>query len=244
MSEWFEDWFASEFYLDVYKHRNEEDAAKLLDLILRQTSIDKSKLILDAACGAGRHAVSLKKMGYRVVGFDLSLPLLKVASQNLADISEEIPFFRADLRDVCLRSEFDLVLNVFTSFGYFDTDEENFSFLKNSINFLQDGGHFVFDYINKHHLVKNLVPQSSKKVDKYNIDEKRQIKDNRVTKDIRITSAEQTYNFRESVKLYDSSRLIEKFGAIGYTIVETYGNYEGDTFDQDNSERLIVICRK
>lgn len=244
MSEWFEDWFASDFYLDVYKHRNDEDAAKFLDLILRQTSIDKFELILDAACGAGRHVIRLKKMGYRVVGFDLSLPLLKVASQNLADISDENPFFRADLRNVCVRSEFNLVLNIFTSFGYFDTDEENFSFLKNSINFLKDGGYFVFDYINKQHLQKSLVPQSSKKVDKYNIDEKRQIKDDRVIKDIRITSGERTHNFRESVKLYDSARLMEILESIGYTTVETYGNYEGDMFDQYNSERLIVICRK
>ena len=153
MAEWFEDWFASDQYLNVYKHRDESDAQKLLSLISKHITLTKDELILDAACGAGRYTNLLLKKGYKVIGFDLSLPLLKKASVDSYKYMSDGIYFRADIRTIGLKKKFSLILNVFTSFGYFCTDEENFSFLRNSLKFLNPGGYFVFDYFNSNYII-------------------------------------------------------------------------------------------
>ncbi len=241
MPEWFEDWFASEQYLNVYKHRDQKDALLLLDLIHKTVSLKKDFLILDAACGAGRYSNLLLQSGYKVIGFDLSLPLLKIAKADTIKISGESIFFKSDIRTVQLKMKFNLILNVFTSFGYFDTDEENFSFINNSITFLKKKGYFVFDYINKQYLIDNLVPYSQKKVDGYSIEEKRKIENQRVIKEINIMKGIERHSFTESVKLYSPQILFEKFSKTGYKIIDVFGSYEGENFSEINSPRIIII---
>ncbi len=241
MSEWFEDWFSSEQYLNVYKHRDQNDALLLLDLIHRTISIKNDFLILDAACGAGRYSNLLLQKGYKVIGFDLSLPLLKIAKTDAGKISGENIYFRSDIRSVKLKMKFNLILNVFTSFGYFVTDEENFSFINNSITFLKKKGYFVFDYINKQCLIDNLIPYSQKEIDGYLIEEKRKIENQRVIKEINISKGNERHSFTESVKLYSPGILFELFSKTGYKIIDVFGSYEGENFSEINSSRIIII---
>ena len=56
---WYEDWFADEHYLALYKHRNSEEASQALDLIEKVTQLPKDSAILDLACGSGRHSMAL-----------------------------------------------------------------------------------------------------------------------------------------------------------------------------------------
>jgi len=244
MGQWYEDWFASDLYLDVYKHRNVEDAQKLLKLITDNLSVSINDLILDAACGAGRYSNLLLKNGYNVIGFDLSLPLLKNAQKNSKKIINENIFFRGDIRSVQLKKKFGLILNVFTSFGYFETDEENFMFINNSINFLNEHGYFVFDFINKEQLIKNLVPYSERNDEDFIIKETRRIDNNRVIKNIEIHKENEIFNFTESVRLYNSGELIKVFQQTGYKVINVFGNYEGDEYNTENSERFILFLQK
>jgi SAM-dependent methyltransferase len=99
-TDWFKEWFASDFYQIVYKHRDNNDAKNFLELILSKIHIPKNSLILDAACGAGRHLKFLQEIGYtNVFGFDLSLTLLKSAKLNNVQ-----NIICADIRKVFLRS--------------------------------------------------------------------------------------------------------------------------------------------
>ena len=83
MSEWFKDWFASEEYLQVYSHRDEGEAKLLIEFILNKISIPENAVVLDAACGAGRHSKIFLEKNYKVFGFDLSKTLLKIADKSL-----------------------------------------------------------------------------------------------------------------------------------------------------------------
>ena len=241
MSEWFKDWFASDQYLNVYKHRDEKDAQKLLDLISKTIPLTKENLILDAACGTGRYTNLLLRNGHKAIGFDLSLPLLKVALQMSSNITGDSNYFRSDIRFVPLKKKFDVILNVFTSFGYFETDQENFSFIKNSINYLNKDGYFVFDYLNKDHVIQTLVPSTEKIIDGYEIIENRRIEKDRVIKEIEIKTDEGTNKFVESVKLYSHLTIEEEFSKSGYKMLKFYGDYEGNQFDRDSSPRVIMI---
>lgn len=243
MAEWFEDWFSSDQYLNVYKHRDETDALKLLTLVSKHISISKDELILDAACGAGRYTNLALRYGYKAIGFDLSLPLLKKAREDSLESVEDSFYFRSDIRSVGLKKMFMLILNVFTSFGYFDTEEENYSFIRNSINFLKPGGYFVFDYFNRNYVINNLVQVSDRRTGEYLVREKRRIEENRVVKEIELEKEGQTKQFVESVALYSHNAIQKVFEDVGYKLLNKFGDYEGSEFNEQESSRLIMILQ-
>ncbi|HPN37229.1 MAG TPA: class I SAM-dependent methyltransferase [Melioribacteraceae bacterium] len=235
--EWFKDWFASDYYQSVYKHRDNNDAKKFINFIFNNINFTNECYILDAACGAGRHLKYLDTLGYKnVFGFDLSLPLLKAAKSK--DVNKII---NADIRNVFFKEKFDIILNIFTSFGYFDSDFDNFLFFQNAKLFLKQKGIIIFDYFNSNYLVKNLVVENNREIDDITINEKRNIINGRVEKEINIKSKNNTVSFIESVKLYKPDYLIDKFTEIGYKINSAYGNYTGELFNSEYSERIILF---
>ena len=132
----------------------------LQSLILKNISVPNKAKILDAACGAGRHAIALAQKGYRLTAFDLSEPLIKKAISISNELKLNIDFFNADMRTVDFNDRFSLILNLFTSFGYFDNDDENFRFLTDSKKWLLPKGYFILDYLNMNYIIENHVPQT------------------------------------------------------------------------------------
>jgi len=244
MDNWYKHWFESEEYLSVYQHRDEEDAQKLLSTLFSIIQIPINGKILDAACGAGRHSILLSKCGYKVTGFDLSKPLLNIAQKNVEQLGLKVNFINADLRNICLKEKFDLVTNIFTSFGYFESDEENFAFIKNSWNMLNSDGFFVLDYLNKSFVIQNLVANSSKKIGNKNIYERRFITNDRIEKEIIIEEFNSRKRYIESVKLYEKDEIVSKFGEIGYHPIIMMGDYSGEEFNSILSQRLILVFKK
>ena len=244
MQNWFKDWFGSKEYLNVYNHRNNEDAEKLINTILDNVNISEDAEILDAACGSGRHSILLARKGFRVTAFDLSEELLKVAKKNAADENLIIEFIEADIREFSIDKKFSLVLNVFTSFGYFEDDTENFSFFDKLNKLLFKDGYFVFDYLNQNFVTENLIPNSEKEINGKNIFEERTIEKGRVVKKITIDSGTEKKEFYESVKLYSPKKIIERIEAGKLEVENIFGNYSGDSFDENKSERLIILARK
>ena len=186
--EWFKNWFESELYIQVYRHRNNFDAEKIVNLIFNNINISPGDNVLDAACGAGRHSIIVAKKGVKVTGFDLSKNLLKIAKKNAEEQNLSINFIRSDIREVELNSTFSLVMNLFTSFGYFETDEENFAFPRLAFSKLNTNGYFVFDFLNKNYVEKNLIPQSISNINNIKIIETREIVGDRVVKNIEINN--------------------------------------------------------
>lgn len=240
-SDWYRDWFLSDEYIDVYLHRNDEEAERFLKTVLKFIDIPEAS-VLDAACGAGRHSIALAKRGFRVTAFDLSINLLKLAFKKAEKENLHVNFFKADFKNVGLKPGFDLIINAFTSFGYFETDEENFRFICDSVNFLNKGGKFVLDYMNIDFLKKNLIPYSEKYVEEKKIIERRKIIDERIVKEICIENGSMKKCFIESVRMYSHDFLVNELKTIGFEIEKILGNYDGDTFDPVNSDRIILIC--
>lgn len=242
--EWYKDWFSSDEYNFVYSHRNYDDAKQIIDLIISTLGLKKTDYLLDAPCGTGRHLNYLISLGYNVVGFDLSLPFLIKAKKIVLDNGFTPLLFRGDIRNFCLKRKFDCILNLFTSFGYFFSDDENFQFPINSLNLLNKGGYFVLDYINKEFLINNLVPNSVKEYNGITVIEKREIKDDRVIKTINLIKGNESKTYYESVKLYSKDIILERFMRIGYSLEYIFGDYKGNKFNEKHSERLIMIFRK
>lgn len=244
MENWFKEWFSSEEYLNVYQHRNEADATKLLELILKQTKLTKQNSILDAACGEGRHSIYLSSKGYNVFGFDLSKTLLWKAKENAIKRAVENNFVCADLRNICFNKKFDLIINLFTSFGYFQSDEENFKFINTAYCLLNNKGFYILDFLNKNYLLANLTPESEKLIDGKKIIEKRKVVNGRIIKEIHIINGFNEQKFIESVRLYSKTEIDKEFEKIGFTLVSVFGDYDGSIFDEQNSSRLIFFFKK
>lgn len=242
--DWFKDWFASEEYLTVYNHRDSLDAQNLSDLIIKTINPSKGESILDAACGAGRHGLYLASNGFKVFGFDLSKTLLNKCHDESLKMGLELGILQADIRQIIFKEKFIAVLNLFTSFGYFDTDEENFRFVKRSYDFLKDDGFYVLDYFNKDYLENHLVPESKRNVDGLLINEKRYIENGRVIKEIVLTKGNMSKQFYESVRLYDKNFIVNKFSEIGFKAYKIFGDYNGGQYDEKYSPRLIIFFKK
>ena len=139
MSDWFEEEsFWSSLYPFMFSERRFEVAEDEVRGILDLTNL-KGGEVLDLCCGPGRHAVALAKEGFRVTGVDLSPFLLEKAASDAQDERVDIELVREDMRHFVRPGRFDLVINLFTSFGYFDDKSDDMVVLENIYQNLREG---------------------------------------------------------------------------------------------------------
>lgn len=244
MAEWFESWFNTDEYLNVYRHRNQKEAAQLVRLILDNVKLDHGSKILDLACGAGRHSVLFAEKGYNVTAVDLSDTLLKVAVEHARSLELNIKFLKSDLRYLELDDKYDLIVNLFTSFGYFDSDSENISVMEKAFRFVKPGGYFVLDFLNKYYVEENLAKYSEEPIDGGLLLQERKIENKRVIKKITIRKNNHEEHYSESVRLFDYEELTGIFKRKGLAIKKTFGDFNGNCFDMVKSPRIILIAEK
>ena len=142
---WFESWFNSPYYHLLYKNRDHNEAEFFLDSLITFLHPSPEASILDVACGKGRHSVYLNKKGFDVTGFDLSS---ESVLHNKKFENEHLSFYLHDMREVFRSNYFDIVLNLFSSFGYFEKERDNVRCLIANATALKRNGTFVFDYFN------------------------------------------------------------------------------------------------
>ena len=153
---WYEAFFGPD-YLKQYQHETTPAEVEGVEKILH---LRRGSRVLDLACGTGRHSIELAKRGYQVVGYDLSEPLLKVARAAARKASARVTFARGDMRDLPYRGEFDAVINLFTSFGYFDRPEEDRKVLARVARALKPRGKCLMERFNRESLATVLPSQS------------------------------------------------------------------------------------
>lgn len=252
--EWFETWFSSPDYLELYKHRDEVEAGKLVSLIERSVSPAKNARVLDLACGNGRHSAVFAAKGFKTTGVDLSAFLIneakKLRKTKYNKYSSNLRFERRDMRHLNYDSDFDVVVNLFSSFGYFEKEPENMKVIESVYRSLVKGGYFFFDFINAYYLEKKLVPFDFKKLKSKYIIQARHIYKGSCIKDILIFTVDSGKNiyspshYRESIKMYTLGHLEKMFENCGFTINQKFGDYNGNRFDKNKSERLILVAKK
>ena len=241
---WYKDWFNSEHYLRVYSHRDQSEAKRLVELISKNLNLNANPSVLDMACGAGRHAVTFAKLGFKVTAIDISQRLISEAKRSAEQAGIEIDFVLSDILEYESNKRFDLVINLFTSIGYFENDEENYAVIKKAYDLLKPDGYFIIDYFNKDFLMKNLVPTTVFSENGLKITQNRSIEGTRVIKKIIIENNGHNEQFYESVRLFSCEEILFYLKKAGFGIVKQYGDYFGNDYVSETSPRLIIFAVK
>ena len=242
---WYKEWFDSPLYVKLYPWRNEEEAAQLASLISAYFSVQQYPRLLDLGCGRGRHAIRLAQMGYEVTGMDLSGNSLSEATKRAEQLNlKNITFVRGDMR-VPLKARFDVVANLFTSFGYFTGDSDNVEVLSSIASMLEPGGGLVLDYMNAPLVERTYNPEERATKDDIHYDIKRYVEEDTIIKQMKLKdNYGHDHFFEERVKLYDYSWFAENLSKAGFHIDVALGSYHGEPFSSDESPRLILIAVK
>jgi SAM-dependent methyltransferase len=236
--EWFASWFNSPYYNLLYRHRNFAEAEGFILRLLKHLQPSPSSTFLDLACGAGRHSYFIHQQGYMVTGVDLSSERIEEA-REMAE--EGLEFDVHDMREP-FPGRWDFILNLFTSFGYFDDFEENMTVLGNVNEALQPGGTMVLDFLNVPVVMDGLVPAEKQSIGEIDIEIRRSIQKGMIVKDIRVRDGDQVFDFQERVRALTRNDFENLFERAGLKIVEIWGDYEGNPWIEHESPRLIFFC--
>lgn len=240
---WYKDWFGED-YLKVYPHRDQKEAEYQVDFVRKALQLSHEDLILDLGCGNGRHANELASRGFKVTCLDLSPVLLRLAKKARRKVCCS-RFVQADMRQIPFCGVFDSVLSFFTTFGYFDTDSENLRTLHSIEQAMKPGGTFFQDYLNKDHVIANLVPSDEKVIEDVRITQERRYDEEkeRVEKKITIQSDGIAREYYESVRLYTIDEMRVLLARTGLELLDTYGDFDGRAFTEE-SPRLILTGKR
>lgn len=237
---WYASWFDTPFYHILYKDRDHAEAAQFMSTLTSHLKLQKNAQILDLACGKGRHARYLNKLGYDVTGVDLSESSIVYAKRYE---NEKLHF---EVHDMCVpfKRQFDAVFNLFTSFGYFESENDNLRTIRAIKEDLKPNGYGVIDFLNSELVLQNLVPKETKVVDGISFNIHRLIKDGYIVKNIEFNSEGRQHLYTERVKALTLNDFRDYFDEAGVKLNNCFGDYKLNKFDPKSSERLILQFSK
>jgi SAM-dependent methyltransferase len=236
---WFTSWFDTPYYHILYKDRNYREAQIFMDNLTHYLNLPEKAKVLDLACGKGRHSIYLNQLGYNVLGADLSENSIAEASKNS---NEHLHFKVHDMREP-FEEKFDAIFNLFTSFGYFENDEDNLTTLKAIKDSLSEYGFAVIDFMNVHQVIETLVPEEVKTVDGIDFHIKRYVEDGHILKEIDFEDQGRKYHFTEKVKALTLKDFQDLMDEAGIYLLDIFGDYKLKKFHKTESERLIMIFK-
>jgi 2-polyprenyl-3-methyl-5-hydroxy-6-metoxy-1,4-benzoquinol methylase len=240
-SAWFENWFDTPFYHILYKNRDYVEAEFFISNLLKELALPEKASILDLACGKGRHAYFMAKKGFEVLGLDLSAESIHSAKRHypLPNLAFEVH----DMREKYEKRQFDYVFNFFTSFGYFENNDDNQKVVDAIKSYLKPDGTLVVDFMNAHKVANNLVEIEEKEVDGILFKMNREIQDGYVIKHIRFEHKGESYHFTEKVLLLFLEDFEALFEKANFKIEKSFGNYALEAFNPSDSDRLIMLVK-
>lgn len=237
--------FEPEDYFYFYEDLLTEEQTQIeVDFIRRELDLKEPKKILDIACGYGRHANRLALYGHEVTGIDINERFLSMAREEAEKLQVKVNYIYKDIRDMDYEEEFDAVISMFTSFGYYE-DEDNLKILKKVYNSLKKGGKFLLDISNRDFIIRNFLPYSVIEKDgNYMIDfnfldiTEGRIYSKRIV--IRDGKIKEKPFF---VRMYAPTEIKFLLESVGLKVVKFFGGYDSSRLSI-HSRRMIIISEK
>lgn len=227
------------FFLENQKNEVTEAQVRIVENYI------KGKLILDAGCGIGRHSILLSEKGYEIIGIDSSELYIEIAKKKASELKlGNIEFIKKDMREPLGDSIFDGIINLWSSFGYFD-DDTNYKIIQNFNNALKKGGKFIIDLENRDYIINHFVYETFKEKEGVFILERRKF--NPITS---VISTHRIFLFKDQrkdyirhLRIYTVTEISNILRNCKFQIDSILGDYDGSKFHQ-NSQRIIILARK
>lgn len=243
MAAWYQHWFDSAYYHKLYFQKNEEEAKTFIHHLLNQLQPAPGSRMLDTACGRGRHSKLLAAAGFDVTGIDLSPESIAYAKQWESDT---LHFYWHDLRLPSWVAYFDYAFNLYTSFGYFDTQREHDNAVRTICQSLKPAGVLVFDYLNVHYAEAHLQHNETTIIDETRFEIHRWHDSNYFYKRILISdeALEGPMEVTEKIAKFSLGDFTDMLAYQNMQVTDVFGNYHLQPYDVRKTPRMIVFAKK
>ncbi len=235
-------------YFKEYGHiLTQERTLAEVDFLEKALAPKKGAKILDCPCGHGRHSIELARRGYEVTGQDLNGFFLGEARRAAKRANVSVRWVKGDMREIPFENEFDCALNLFSAFGYLESDEEDQKALGQVAKALRRGGKFELDILNRDSIVRTYCGKDWQQLSDGSVIVIKRHFDHATSRNIdqrvRIWKNGKREEFSLFVRMYAVVELAAMFRKAGLMLKEIYGSYRADplTFD---SPRCILIAEK
>lgn len=239
--EWFESWFDTPYYHQLYNNRDYTEAESFITKLTADLQLPQNSRIIDLACGKGRHSVFLNQLGYDVLGLDLSRHSIEFDKQFE---NKTLKFNVHDMRSPIDADPVDAVFNLFTSFGYFDRENDDQKVFQSVYDILKPEGFFVLDYLNEEYVRKNIISESVIKRGDIEFRISKKIEGRHIVKDIRFEADGKSHHFFEKVKLHTLEAINSYASDCGFERIKIWGDYQLNEFKKETSLRCINLFKK
>lgn len=240
--------FGQRYFRDYTEGPHLQGTKEQVDFIIKALKLKRGSKIFDLACGHGRHSIELAKRGYKVIGQDLNNYFLQQARKDAKKAGVKVDFIQGDMREIAFENEFDAVLNLFTAFGYLESDEEDQKVLSQVHKALKRGGYFFLDVNNRERILKEFQPKGWQMNEDGSVvlmDHEFDFENGRMI-DTR-TWIEPGKKKREeviiSLRMYTLAELKRMLQTATLKLTTAYGDYQGNDYNAD-SKRMIVVAKK
>ncbi|MCS3918362.1 class I SAM-dependent methyltransferase [Fervidibacter sacchari] len=247
MAQWYREFF-DDLYLRVYQPLEApEKVRREVDFIVKALNLPAGAKVLDLCCGQGRHSLELARRGFQVVGVDLSEALLYAARKRAESEGLSVTFLQCDMREIDFKDEFDAVINMFTSFGYLESEAEDEKVLGKVAQALKSGGKFLLDVVNRDRLVRDFQGREWHAADEgWLVLEERtfdHLSGRMETRWICVARDGVRYERLSSVRLYTASELRTMLEQAGLKVKDLFGDYDGSPYSWDSQRLIVVACK-
>lgn len=202
--------------------------------------------VLDVACGVGRHALELARRGYRVTGLDISPTLLRIAESRARNAGIEVEWVAADMRAIPSRDTFDAALNLFSSWGYFESDAEDERVLRSIAAALKPGGRFLLEVSHQPWIARHFEPHGWHEAGGVVVLEQRSLDlmAGRLASEITVVYPDgRRRTWPYDLRLYTAPEVTRMLEAAGFVVTAAFGGYDGAPLSLGSS-RLIVVAER
>jgi SAM-dependent methyltransferase len=242
---WYVDFFGDD-YLNIYSHIfTAERAAQEVLFAERILKLTPGARVLDLCSGQGRHSVPLAQHGYRVTALDLSPAYLRLAERAAKAHKVTVDTTAADMRKIPFARRFDAVINMYSSFGYLETEADDLQVLESVATALKPGGRFFIDMLNREWAVSNYIqndwhagPDGTLYIERRELD----LASSRMH--VRFTIVDPRGGRRESIghniRLYTLTEISRMLSRVGFHEIASYGGFSGEPYAIET--RRMVIC--
>ncbi len=245
--EWFERFFDAEYVARLRDEKPLQQTQAEVDFLMRSLRLPPGAQILDVPCGYGRHARELARRGFRVVGVDLSRAMIAEARRRFLE-GPRLRFLRRDMRRIAFRAEFDAVVNLYTSFGYF-TPAQNEAALRRMARALRPGGLLLIDHRDPGYdatLPRRLWYRSGPK--RFILEDRRFDPRTKITRStqLTITTGRRRRVVQKTLRLqeYSLPQWRRMLRHVGLRLQRAYSGYDGRPYRPASTGRLIVVAEK